>query len=246
MISLDIARTNVLGVGISAINMPLAMEVMDQWIAARTPNYVCVTGVHGIMECQTDAALRQIHNNAGLVTPDGMPLVWLSQLKGQPHVDRVYGPDLMLEFCRHSVANEYRHFLYGSSDAVLARLQANLHQQIAGINIVGAFSPPFRPLSDDEDQGIVQRINSVAPVVVGVGAAFDFHSGTKRQAPYWMQRSGLEWVFRLITEPKRLWRRYLYNNPRFVWSVYLQMSGLRRYSIQGKANILFCRFLLIG
>src|SRR5687767_3045817 len=109
-----IAHINVLGVGVSAINIPLAMEVIDQWIEAQTPNYVCVTGVHGVMECQSDPELRQIHNNAGLVTPDGMPLVWLSQMMGQPQVNRVYGPDLMLALCQHSVSKGYRHFLYGS------------------------------------------------------------------------------------------------------------------------------------
>lgn len=253
----NIARTNVLGVGVSAINLALAVDVIDQWIEAQTPNYVCVTGVHGIMECQSDAILCQIHNKAGLVTPDGMPLVWLSKLAGQRHVERVYGPDLMLAFCQRSVAKNYRHFLYGSSDAVLAQLAASLRQRVAGINIVGSYSPPFRPLSAEEDQVIVERINDAAPDVVwvglstpkqeqwmaahigrlsapalvGVGAAFDFHAGTKQQAPYWMQRSGLEWFFRLVTEPRRLWRRYLYNNPRFIWSVCLQMSGVRHYSI---------------
>ena len=254
---IEIARTNVLGVGVSAINIPLAIEVIDQWIEAQTPNYICVTGVHGIMESQNDPELRRIHNQAGLVTPDGMPLVWLSQLGGQRHVDRVYGPDLMLAFCQHSAAKEYRHYLYGSSEEVLAQLAGNLRQNVAGINIVGSYSPPFRPLSPEEDQAMVERINAAAPdvvwvglstpkqekwmaahvgrlhapVLVGVGAAFDFHAGTKQQAPYWMQRSGLEWFFRLLTEPRRLWRRYLYNNPRFLWSVCLQLSGLRHYPI---------------
>lgn len=257
-----IARTNVLGVGVSAINIPLAIEVIDQWIAAQTPNYICVTGVHGVMESQSDATLRQIHNAAGLVTPDGMPLVWLSKLAGQHHVDRVYGPDLMLAFCQHSVAKGYRHYLYGSSAAVLAQLSENLHRLAPGINLVGSFSPPFRALSPAEDQAIVDHINAAAPdvvwvglstpkqeqwmaahvgrlaapVLVGVGAAFDFHAGTKQQAPYWMQRSGLEWFFRLVTEPKRLWKRYLYNNPRFIVAVLLQLSGLRQYPLSGSSQ----------
>jgi N-acetylglucosaminyldiphosphoundecaprenol N-acetyl-beta-D-mannosaminyltransferase len=258
MKSVDIARTNVLGVGVSAINLSLAMQVIEQWIETQTPNYICVTGVHGIMESQNDPALRQIHNNAGLVTPDGMPLVWLSKLMGQSHVDRVYGPDLMLAFCQLSVQKGYRHFLYGSSEAVLTQLSKRLCQRIPGIQIVGAYSPPFRPLTEAEDQSVVAQINESAadvvwvglstpkqeqwmashlghlsaPVLVGVGAAFDFHAGTKPQAPYWMQRSGLEWVFRLSTEPRRLWKRYLFNNPRFILSVCLQISGLRNYSIQ--------------
>jgi N-acetylglucosaminyldiphosphoundecaprenol N-acetyl-beta-D-mannosaminyltransferase len=258
MNTMEIARTNILGVGVSAVNIPLAVEVIDGWIEARTPNYVCVTGVHGIMESQNNPRLRQIHNQAGLVTPDGMPLVWLSKFGGQRHVDRVYGPDLMLAFCQHAVARGYRHFLYGSSEEVLAQLEYNLRQRIPDIHLVGSYSPPFRALTAEEDQAIVEQINAAAPdvvwvglstpkqeqwmaahvgrlsapVLVGVGAAFDFHAGTKQQAPYWMQRSGLEWFFRLVTEPRRLWRRYLYNNPRFILSVCLQMSGLRNYSMQ--------------
>jgi len=253
-----VARSNILGVGVSAINIAVAMQVMDQWIEARTPNYVCVTGVHGVMESQSDPALRQIHNKAGLVTPDGMPLVWLSRVMGQHDVDRVYGPDLMLAYCQHSVEKGYRHFLYGSSPAVLAQLESNLRRQFPGIMIVGVISPPFRALTAEEDQATVDEINGAAPdivwvglstpkqelwmaahvkrldapVLVGVGAAFDFHAGSKQQAPYWMQRSGLEWLFRLVTEPRRLWRRYLYNNPRFILSVCLQLSGLRHYSMQ--------------
>lgn len=253
----DTTYTNVLGVGVSAVNLPIAVRTIDQWIEARTPNYVCVTGVHGVMECQGNPSLREIHNRAGLVTPDGMPLVWLSKLKGQPQVERVYGPDLMLAFCQQSVDKGYRHFLYGSSDAVLAQLKRNLEVRAPGIQIVGSYSPPFRALTAEEDQGVVDRINDTspdvvwvglstpkqelwmadhvgrvtAPVLLGVGAAFDFHAGNKRQAPHWMQRSGLEWFFRLVTEPRRLWKRYLYNNPRFIWSIFLQLTGLRHYPL---------------
>lgn len=262
MTHVAIARTNVLGVGVSAINLALAVEVIEQWIETQTANYICVTGVHGIMESQSDADLRQIHNQAGLVTPDGMPLVWISKLLGQRQVERVYGPDLMLAFCQLSMGKGYRHYLYGSSDMVLKRLEKNLRLRFVDINIVGSYSPPFRPLTGEEDYEIVERINATAPhivwvglstpkqeqwmaahvgrvksaVLVGVGAAFDFHAGTKRQAPFWMQRSGLEWVFRLTTEPRRLWRRYFYNNPRFILSVILQVCGLRTYSIQALAE----------
>jgi N-acetylglucosaminyldiphosphoundecaprenol N-acetyl-beta-D-mannosaminyltransferase len=258
MTPINIARTNILGIGVSAINLTLALQVIEQWIEAQMPNYICVTTVHGIMECQNDTALRRIHNQAGLVTPDGMPLVWMSKLMGQPHVDRVYGPDLMLAFCQLSIAKGYRHYLYGSSSAVLNQLESNLRHRFDGINIVGSYSPPFRPLTEEEDLAVVECINATspdivwvglgtpkqeqwmaahvgrvnAPVLVGVGAAFDFHAGAKPQAPVWMQRSGLEWVFRLATEPRRLWRRYFYHNPRFILSVFLQMSGLRTYSIQ--------------
>lgn len=251
-------RVNVLGVGVSAINMAMALEIIEGWIARRERHYVCVTGVHGVMESQRDRRLRRIHNQAGLVTPDGMPLVWLSRLKGHRHVARVYGPDLMLTLCERSVARGYRHFFYGGAEGVPEQLVANLRRRFPGLQVVGIYSPPFRPLTPEEDEQVVQMINQAAPdivwvglstpkqerwmathigrvkapVLIGVGAAFDFLAGRKRQAPRWMQRSGLEWLFRLLTEPRRLWRRYLINNPLFVLLVLAQALGLRRYSLE--------------
>jgi N-acetylglucosaminyldiphosphoundecaprenol N-acetyl-beta-D-mannosaminyltransferase len=253
-----IARANILGVGVSAINMALALETVERWIAKQESHYVCITGVHGVMESQRDVQLRRIHNVAGMVTPDGMPLVWLSRLKGFRHVDRVYGPDFMLECCELSVTRGYRHFLYGGGDGVAELLSRRLSERFPGLAIVGSYTPPFRPLTKEEDDEVVRRINEAdpdfvwvglstpkqerwmhehigrlrAPVIVGVGAAFDFHAGVKQQAPRWMQRSGLEWFFRLITEPRRLWRRYLVNNPSFVWCVLRQALDARRYELQ--------------
>ncbi len=250
-------RVNVLGVGVSAINMPMALEIIAGWIARREPRYVCVTGVHGVMESQRDEDLRRIHNRAGIVAPDGMPLVWLSRLRGFRHVERVYGPDLMLAVCEYSVSRGYRHFFYGGVEGVADRLAAALQKRFPGLQVVGTYSPPFRPLTPEEDEQVVGIINAGdpdivwvglstpkqerwmvehrdrlrAPVLIGVGAAFDFLSGRKPQAPRWMQRSGLEWLFRLLTEPRRLWRRYLINNPLFVALVLLQLTGLRRYSL---------------
>jgi N-acetylglucosaminyldiphosphoundecaprenol N-acetyl-beta-D-mannosaminyltransferase len=250
-------RCNVLGVGVSAVNMATALEVIEGWVARREPHYVCVTGVHGVMECQRDGELRRIHNSAGLVTPDGMPLVWLSRARGFRTVGRVYGPDLMLEVCERSAARAWRHFFYGGPEGVAQRLADRLRERFAGLEVAGVYAPPFRPLTAEEDDGIVQRINDAhadivwvglstpkqevwmaahvgrvaAPVLIGVGAAFDFNAGLKRQAPAWMQRSGLEWLFRLMTEPRRLWRRYLINNPSFVALVALQSLGLRSYSL---------------
>jgi len=251
-------RVNILGVGVSAVNMQTTLDIIDGWIARRESNYVCVTGVHGVMESQRDEELRRIHNAAGLVTPDGMPLVWLSHLKGFRHVERVYGPDLMPALCERSVAKEYRHFFYGGAEGVPEQLAKVLSHRFPGLVVTRTYSPPFRPLTPEEDEEIVQMINEanpdivwvglstpkqerwmakhvgrlVAPVLIGVGAAFDFHTGRKPQAPRWMQRSGLEWLFRLLTEPRRLWRRYLVNNPIFVTLVLLQALGLRRYSLE--------------
>ena len=252
-----IPRVNVLGVGVSAIDPGMALAAIEDWIQRRDPHYVTITGVHGVMESQSDPEVRAIHNRAGLVTPDGMPLVWASRLAGQRHVRRVYGPDLMLAACRRSLETGWRHFLYGGAEGVPELLATRLADRFPGLEITGAFAPPFRPLTDAEDEEIVQRINAArpdivwvglstpkqerwmashlgrleAPVMVGVGAAFDFHAGLKRQAPKWIQGTGLEWLFRLITEPRRLWRRYLRNNPVFLASVALQATGLRRYSL---------------
>ena len=254
-----IDRVNILGVGVSAVDMAMALDEIERWIDAREPHYVCVTGVHGVMESQRDESLRAIHNRAGLVTPDGMPLVWLSRWKGRPHVSRVYGPDLMLAVCERSTERGWRHFLFGGAEGVPELLADRLRARFPGLQIVGTYSPPFRPLTPEEDADLVARITAAgpdfvwvglstpkqerwmsdhvgrlaAPVLLGVGAAFDFHAGLKAQAPRWMQRSGLEWLFRLATEPRRLWRRYCVNNPRFVWATLLQALGIRRFEIAG-------------
>lgn len=237
------ARVDILGVGVSAITMKMALDRIDRWIARREPHYVCVATTHSINACQDDPRLREINRGAGMVTPDGMPLVWISRLRGFRYVERVYGPDLMAEVCARSVATGYRHFLYGGwPPDVVEKLSSNLRRRFAGLKIVGTLAPPRRPLTAAEDQGIVDMINRVrpdivwvgtgaprqelfmsehigklhAPVLIGVGAAFDFLAGTRRQAPPWMRRSGLEWLFRLVQEPRRLGPRYLVNNPRFV------------------------------
>jgi N-acetylglucosaminyldiphosphoundecaprenol N-acetyl-beta-D-mannosaminyltransferase len=203
------------------------------------------------MESQHDEQLRRIHNDAGLVTPDGMPLVWLCRLKGQRGVERVYGPDLMLALCARSESVGYRHFFYGASPAVLDALTKRLLGRYQTLIVAGTYSPPFGQLHPSEDDLIVERIKQASPdivwvglstpkqerwmadhverlgvpVLIGVGAAFDFHSGFKRQAPRWMQRTGLEWFFRLCSEPRRLYRRYLINIPLFV--LYLAQDALK-------------------
>lgn len=253
-----IPRVDVLGVGISAIDMAVAVATIESWIACRESHYVCVTPVHSVMECQRDPELRCVFNASGLTTPDGMPLVWLCRLKGYRTVSRVYGPDLMLALCERSVGRGYRHFFYGGAEGVPERLAASLQQRFPGLLVVGTYSPPFRPLTSEEDVQVVQMINEAAPdvvwvglgspkqdqwmaahvgqlaapVLIGVGAAFDFHAGRKKQAPLWMQRSGLEWLFRLLTEPRRLWRRYLISNPKFVFLVLAQVLGLRHSSLE--------------
>ena len=257
-------RINVLGVGISSINMAQAVATIGNWIQERQrAHYVCVTGVHGVMEAQKDGEIKQIHNQADLVTPDGMPLVWLNHFFGQHHVGRVYGPDLMLVVCQRSLTGGYRHFLYGGADGVAEKLATNLQQRYTGLQIVGSYSPPFRPMTPAEDNAIVTQINESgadivwvglstpkqerwmaahvkqikAPVLIGVGAAFDFHAGLKPQAPRWMQQSGLEWCFRLLSEPRRLGPRYLVNNPRFLWLLLLSSLRLRQFQLENVEQV---------
>ncbi|MFL5493757.1 MAG: WecB/TagA/CpsF family glycosyltransferase [Gemmatimonadales bacterium] len=251
-------RVNVLGVGVNPVSPAGALAVIEGWIAAKDRQYVCVSGIHGVMESQRDEDLRAIHNAAGMVVPDGMPLVWLSRLQGFDQVERVYGPDLLLSCCDRSQARGYRHFFYGGGPGVPERLVQRLQARFPGLLVAGVYSPPFRALTPAEDIEVMDRINGAqpdivwvglstpkqerwmaeyrqrltAPVLVGVGAAFDFHAGLKRQAPRWMQRSGLEWMFRLLAEPRRLWRRYLRNNPLFVCYVVLQGLGLRHYELR--------------
>jgi N-acetylglucosaminyldiphosphoundecaprenol N-acetyl-beta-D-mannosaminyltransferase len=233
---------HVLGVKISPIDMDLAVSTIETWIELKAQNYVCITGVHGVMASQSDVALREIHAKAGLVTPDGMPLVWMARRLGFRKTQRVYGPDLMRVLTSRSESRGYRHFYYGGGEGLADRLAAVLKTQHPNLNVAGTYCPPFRPLTEDEDAKIIERINQAdpdivwvglstpkqeywmashigrlkAPVLIGVGAAFDFLSGTKPQAPLWMQRNGLEWLFRLSSEPRRLWRRYFTIVPSFL------------------------------
>lgn len=250
-------RVNVLGVGVDAVDVPTAVARVFEELRGPGGSYVCITGVHGVMEAQRDPELREIINNSLLTTPDGMPMVWLGRLAGYKKMTRVYGPDLMLEICRASVAAGSTHYLYGGNDGVAQELAARLRERFPGIGIVGTFTPPFRALNANEEQRLLGELHLLKPdffwvglstpkqerfmalyrsripakVMLGVGAAFDMHSGRTKQAPRWMQRAGLEWFFRLLQEPRRLFKRYVVNNPAFVWKVLQQKVGLRQYSL---------------
>ncbi len=241
----SISRFDVLGVHVSAVDMDTALAEITRWIDEGQSHYVCVTGVHGVMESQRDEQLKRIHNHSGLTTPDGMPMVWAGRHAGFEHVKRVYGPDLMLALSDRAAQHGWKCYLYGGKDGIADLTAAHLTAAFPNLAIAGTFSPPFRALTEAEDAAVVVRINSsnadivwvglstpkqerwmaehvdklTAPVLIGVGAAFDIHAGVVRQAPLWMQRSGLEWLFRTGTEPRRLARRYLSNNPRFVLRV---------------------------
>jgi N-acetylglucosaminyldiphosphoundecaprenol N-acetyl-beta-D-mannosaminyltransferase len=251
-----IDRVNVLGVGISVLNLQTALAEMVRAIQERRKGYICVTGVHGVMEAQDDPGFGNILNSAFLCTPDGMPMVWLGKVHGFKDMKRVYGPDLMLEVCRWSEASGCRHFFYGGAPGVAEQLARNLQKQFPQLAVVGCYTPPFRPLKVEEQQELSERVRLAradiiwvglstpkqekfmaeflpkleTTLMVGVGAAFDFHAGRMKQAPRWMQRCGLEWFFRLCSEPRRLWRRYLRNNPLFIVKISLQLLGLKKYS----------------
>ena len=245
----------VLGVPVNAVQIPQVIAWMEQCINERgRARYVAVTGMHGVTESRQDPEFSTMLKEADLVVPDGMPLVWLGRLRGFSHLARrVYGPELMETFCRET-GGKYRHFFYGGAPGVADHL-AQVEQERHGIRIAGTYCPPFRPLSEEEDKAVIARIHQASPDVVwiglstpkqerwmyehreklnvplmlGVGAAFDLNTGRLKQAPAWMRERGLEWLFRLMAEPKRLWRRYLVQGSRFVWHVLLELAALRVY-----------------
>jgi N-acetylglucosaminyldiphosphoundecaprenol N-acetyl-beta-D-mannosaminyltransferase len=209
---------------------------------ARTARYICVTSVHGVVTAHGDGEVRRILNGADIATPDGMPLVWALRSFGATRQQRVYGPELMLRLCDSAARHRHRIFLYGGTGESLAELCARLRSRFPSLLIAGTYAPPFRDLTAAEDQlvdGLIResradimfvgvstprqerwmdarRLRLPGVVMVGVGAAFDFHAGRVRQAPAWVQRNGLEWLFRLAMEPRRLWRRYCLVTPRFL------------------------------
>jgi N-acetylglucosaminyldiphosphoundecaprenol N-acetyl-beta-D-mannosaminyltransferase len=256
-----VRKVNVLGTGISAATPQIALQAISRWIESGQRQYVCVCSVHVVMECERDPELQMMVNNAALAVPDGMPLVWLAHLAGQRYVRRVYGPDLMLAFCQLAASRGYTNYLLGSFPGRAEEVARSLTARYPGLSITGTRATLHRPLPADENEVVVQEINTIDPdvvwvgmgtgfqerwmaenraslnarVLISVGAAFDIHSNRVRQAPAWMQRAGLEWSFRLAQEPRRLWRRYLVGNPLFVLKVVGQRLGLKRYPLLGEA-----------
>jgi N-acetylglucosaminyldiphosphoundecaprenol N-acetyl-beta-D-mannosaminyltransferase len=247
----------VLGVRVDAVQIPDVVSTMKSWIGRRgVCRYIAVTDMHSLMEAQHAVSFKRILQDADLVVPDGFPLVWLGRRKGFALRRRVYGPELMERFCEETAASGYRHFLYGGAPGVAEDLATRLAVRFPGLQIAGAYCPPFRPLTQEEDLQVLSLINEAradivwvglgapkqerwmsehqrylkAPVLVGVGAAFDFHTGRITQAPRWMREHGLEWLFRLSREPGRLWRRYLIYGTEFIALVLLESLGLKKFS----------------
>ena len=240
------ASFKVLGVPIAAVQIPDVVAKMEEWIAGRErSHYVCVANVHVIMEGLHDPSFGAVLRSADLCIPDGMPLIWVGRWQGRDLNNRVCGPDLLIDFCRMTKDAGYTHFFLGGKTGVAEKLSHELQSRFPSVQVVGTYSPPFRQLTQEEDDAITEQINRAAPdvlwvglgcpkqerwmlehrdklrvpVVLGVGQAFDIHSGETPQAPIWMRENGLEWLFRLYREPRRLWRRYLIYNTKFIFSL---------------------------
>lgn len=248
-------RLNLLGVHLTAFDLTTAVAEMTRAVQDNRRAYACTCPVYTLMQGHERAEVRAALNAADWVTPDGMPVVWALRLLGARSVGRVYGPDLMLALTERSAESGYAQFYLGGAPGVAEQLAANMQARFPGLRVAGTLCPPFRALTVAEEDELVRTVNGScadivwvglgspkqdvwmqrfrprldAPLLVGVGAAFDFFTGRQKQAPRWMQRSGLEWTFRLAHEPRRLWRRYLIYNPKFLWQAALQLSGLRRY-----------------
>lgn len=249
-------RPLVLGVPVSALTMREAITTIGDWIAKRERHYVCTLDVHALMESQSAPDVRDIYRSAAMVTPDGMPLVWLLHRSGHRAADRICGPDLMPALFFQSQQLGYRHFLYGSTEMTLARLRQELNRTFPGAKIVGSYSPPFRTLTRAEEDDVDRLVNTAdpdivwvglgapkqdrwmaahrgalkAPVLIGVGAAFDMMAGTVKRAPRFLRRTGCEWMYRVAQEPSRLTKRYLHSNSRFVISVIGERLHFRRHA----------------
>ena len=262
-------KQTVLGVDVSTTSYDEVALVCKNWIqekrdyeenllsnpAALPGHYICVTSVHGIMVANEVSVVKEALNKADIVTPDGMPVVWALRSFGARDQSRVYGPELMLRLCAQAAHENHRIYLHGGSPDTLVELERRLTARFPDLAIAGAYSPPFRELTDEEcKQSLARIVTSEADfvfigistpkqdlwmaanspklpgvIMVGVGAAFDFHAGRVKQAPRWVQGAGLEWLFRLLTEPKRLWKRYLLTTPIFLPLWALQRLGFRKY-----------------
>jgi N-acetylglucosaminyldiphosphoundecaprenol N-acetyl-beta-D-mannosaminyltransferase len=246
-------ETSVLGIRVNSVSYLSVTRQISAWAVDRESRTICAATVHTVMEARDSTDFMEAINRADLVTPDGMPLVWMLRLKGQRTQGRVYGPTLMLLVLEMAAREDLPVGFYGGRPEVLDMLIKRMQARYPGLNVAYSYSPPFRDLSSDEDRDVVDAIRMsgirvlfvglgcpkqerwmaaqrgrIPAVMIGVGAAFDFHAGAKPQSPSWLQNIGLEWLFRLVTEPRRLWRRYLYHNPRFIILAIADLLGFLR------------------
>jgi N-acetylglucosaminyldiphosphoundecaprenol N-acetyl-beta-D-mannosaminyltransferase len=249
------ATVKVLGIPVEPLDMEGAIARIQAECEAGRKGYVCLIGVHGIMEAHRNSELAQVYARATLMVPDGTPTVWVGRWQGFRKMQRVAGPDLMLELFRRKEFAHCTHFLYGGKEGVAEELYTTLTQRFPWARIVGTYTPPFRDLTLEEIESVAARIQALKPNMIwvgistpkqerfmmrilplldsslmfGVGAAFDFHTGRIKDAPQWVKRTGLQWLHRLIQDPRRLFWRYLRNNSAFLWHISLQLAGLRTY-----------------
>ncbi len=246
---------SILGIKIHATSMDRALRRIESALHNGEKGYVCVTGVQGIMEAQVDPNLKRIINRSVLTTPDGRPTVWVGWLRGFFKMRQVTGPDMMLKICALSEEKRYTHFFYGGAEGIAARLKESLTARFPNLKVVGAYTPPFRPLDAEEEAGLIHMVAESKPdffwvglgtpkqerfmdqyiskldtkLMVGVGAAFDIHAGRIEDAPYWMKFSGVQWMHRIYQDPGRLWKRYMVNNPKFIYRIVLDLLGIAKH-----------------
>jgi len=251
------SQVNVLGVGVHAVDMRSAVTLLEMQIRDGGKGYVCLTGVHGVMEAQRDRGMQSLFAEALLVAPDGMPMVWMGHLQGFSTMQRVFGPDLMIEIIGGDEFRNCVHFFCGGEPGLADRLSEAMLHRFPWIRVAGTYSPPFGPMTTMEENELQRRVRMLQPdiiwvglstpkqerfmarylpvldtkLMIGVGAAFLLHTGAIRDSPGWVKRAGLQWLHRLLQEPARLWRRYLLNNPRFILLALLQSLGLKRYAL---------------
>lgn len=254
---------HVLGVDVDAIDMDEALGYVATLLQGSRKSYVCVAGVHGVMEAQRNPQLLEVYSGSEMTIPDGMPLAWVGRMQGHVAMQRVTGPDLMLEVFRRKEFAQATHFLYGGREGIAEELRDKLRKQFPWVKIVGTYTPPFRVLSEYEEEQFIATIAALKPDVIwvgiscprqeifmarylpeletklmfGVGAAFDYHTGRIRDCADWVKRAGLQWLHRLLQDPRRLWWRYLRNNPAFVWHIALQMLKARRYPRRSEVHV---------
>jgi N-acetylglucosaminyldiphosphoundecaprenol N-acetyl-beta-D-mannosaminyltransferase len=256
------SRVWITGTPVSIASLPRVLSVLEVWVREKSERYIVCRDVHGVIRARSDSRLHDIHENADIVTPDGMPLVWTAKLLGHTEISRVCGPDLLAAVCGHGVNLGWRHYFYGSAPDVVEKLVRNLKARFPGMKVVGTYSPPFRGLSPEEAELACRKIRSSqadfvwvglgspkqefwmadnvrrcgGAVLVGVGAAFDFHAGTVKRAPNWMRSSGFEWAHRLFREPRRLWRRYLVLAPQFVLYASAEIASVKLAELSSKLD----------
>ena len=243
----QIPTCNIVGVNIAAINMEWLLNFTDKYIKDLSGDYMCVSNVHTTVTASEDEEYRAIQNGGIMAIPDGGPLSTVGKKRGCEKMDRTTGPSYMGEIFKISVQKGYRHYFYGSTDETLEKLYQELIKTYPGLQIAGMYSPPFRPMTDEEDAAIIERINETKPdfvwvglgapkqekwmaahqgkidgLMVGVGAGFDYYAGNIQRAPEWMQKHNLEWLYRLIQDPKRLFKRYLVTNTKFIWNAMIR------------------------